>query len=216
VISPDSDDTALVWRIAPTSDPHLKEKALATLTQYRSPAQLYMTWLAPPGSFKCIDPGKDPDPADVAIQMHILMFLAQENPTDAALLCAALGKTIDDDRIWVYYKIAPLIPILRLADLKTAGCSISLPPARKKSKVLGQDIWNRAALRISQAQEDSPVPSSTEMSDLLQELAKDDFAAIRDNPPLLYHNDMSASTPRFYWSPDFGYALWLRLYFQNR
>jgi hypothetical protein len=31
-------------------------------------------------------------------------------------------------------------------------------------------------------------------------------------PPLLYHNDLSASVKRFYWSEDVGYALWLRLY----
>ena len=27
-----------------------------------------------------------------------------------------------------------------------------------------------------------------------------------------YHNDTSATVSRFYWSQDFGYALWLRLY----
>jgi hypothetical protein len=29
---------------------------------------------------------------------------------------------------------------------------------------------------------------------------------------LLYQNDLTASVPRFYWSLDAGYALWLRLY----
>lgn len=216
VISPDADDTALVWRIAPAADPQLMEKALATLAEYRSSDQLYLTWLAPRDSFQCIDPGKDPDPADVAIQMHILMFLAQVRPANGWLLCKALDKAIDDDRIWVYYKIAPLIPILRLVDLKAAGCSISLPPARLKSNVAGQDIWNRAGLLLSRLLgSNSAVPSSTETNELLQKLAQDDFAAIRQNPPLLYHNDLTASTPRFYWSADFGYALWLRLYFAN-
>jgi hypothetical protein len=32
---------------------------------------------------------------------------------------------------------------------------------------------------------------------------------------MLYHNDLTASTSRFYWSEDFGYALWLRLYLEN-
>jgi len=216
VISPDADDTALVWRIAPASDPQLIKKALATLAAYRSLDQLYLTWLAPRDRFQCIDPGKDPDPADVAIQMHILMFLAQAKPADGRLLCEALGKAIDDDRIWVYYKIAPLIPIIRVVDLKAAGCSISLPAARLKSDVAGQDIWNKAGFLLSQLLEsNSAAAPSTEINDLLQKLSQDDFAAIRQNPPLLYHNDLTASTPRFYWSADFGYALWLRLYFEN-
>ena len=47
---------------------------------------------------------------------------------------------------------------------------------------------------------------------LLTELGRDEFAALRANPPLLYHNDLTATVPRYYWSEDFGYALWLRLY----
>ena len=34
---------------------------------------------------------------------------------------------------------------------------------------------------------------------------------VRRNPPLLYHNDLTAKVPRYYWSQDVGYALWLRL-----
>ncbi|HYX23138.1 MAG TPA: hypothetical protein VFC23_03210, partial [Thermoanaerobaculia bacterium] len=47
---------------------------------------------------------------------------------------------------------------------------------------------------------------------VLRQLAKEDFALLRKNPPLLYHNDLTATTPRYYWSEDVGYALWLRLY----
>ena len=47
---------------------------------------------------------------------------------------------------------------------------------------------------------------------LLARIGSDDFAQLRRSPPLLYHNDLSATVSRFYWSEDFGYALWLRLY----
>jgi hypothetical protein len=43
----------------------------------------------------------------------------------------------------------------------------------------------------------------------------DDFAFVREFPPLMYHNDLTASVRRFYWSEDFGYALWLRLYAES-
>jgi hypothetical protein len=42
-------------------------------------------------------------------------------------------------------------------------------------------------------------------------VAADDFVVIRRSPPLLYHNDLTATVPRYYWSEDVGYALWLRL-----
>jgi hypothetical protein len=46
---------------------------------------------------------------------------------------------------------------------------------------------------------------------VLRQLADQDFALVRQSPPLLYHNDLTATVPRFYWSEDVGYALWLRL-----
>jgi len=46
---------------------------------------------------------------------------------------------------------------------------------------------------------------------VLRQVAKEDFALLRKSPPLLYHNDLTAATPRYYWSQDVGYALWLRL-----
>ncbi len=58
-------------------------------------------------------------------------------------------------------------------------------------------------------------PTSADVRELLLTLSRDDFAFLLRTPPLLYHNDSTASVPRFYWSVDFGYALWLRLYFEN-
>jgi hypothetical protein len=50
------------------------------------------------------------------------------------------------------------------------------------------------------------------IGNLLVRIGSDDFAQLRRSPPLLYHNDLSATVTRFYWSEDVGYALWLRLY----
>ena len=46
-------------------------------------------------------------------------------------------------------------------------------------------------------------------------LAANDFSTLRYNPPLFYHNDLTAKASRFYWSEDFGYALWIRLYIES-
>ena len=66
-ITPDADDTALVWRVAPSERKELLAPALATLGQFRTADGLYQTWLAPRDRYQCIDPGKDPDPADIVI-----------------------------------------------------------------------------------------------------------------------------------------------------
>jgi hypothetical protein len=213
-ISPDADDTALAWRIAPSPNTRLLREALATLRQYRAPNGLYRTWLAPLDRFKCIDRGSDPDPTDVGIQMHIVMWLALASPPDAQALCAALAKSIADDRIWVYYAREPLIPILRQADLMSAGCAIDLPEARLRTDAPGQGQWVVAALtlrRLSQGAAADPAQASA----LLRKLAQGDFWIIRRSPPLIYQNDATARASAFYWSQELGYALWLRLYFQT-
>ena len=213
-ITPDADDTALVWRIAPdAARQSLRETALATLKEYRTQDGLYKTWLDRPQDYRCIDPGSDPDPADVGIQMHVLLMLAETDRPAANALCVALGKAIDQDRIWVYYRKAPLVPLLRLVELRAAGCNLAVPPARLQTEVPGQDIWLdtiRMLQRLEAGGRQAPEASSVQA--LLRQLATDDFSSIRLNPPLLYHNDLTASVRRFYWSEDVGYALWLRLY----
>jgi hypothetical protein len=219
-ITPDADDTALVWRIAPGAHKELLPRALETIRQYRTPEGLYRTWLAPRSSFECINPGKDPNPADVAIQMHVLLLLAQADPPAARALCSALRRAIAEDRIWVYYQAAPLIPILRQDDLRRAGCALELPSSRLQTAVPGQEVWAAAGQMLQRLLGahrgvSGPVPTSSDVRELLQTLSRDDFSSLLRTPPLLYQNDSTASVTRFYWSVDFGYALWLRLYFEN-
>jgi hypothetical protein len=201
-ITPDTDDTALVWRIAPAADRSRLATALATIERYRTRDGLYRTWLAPREAYQCLDPGRDPNPADLTIQMHLLLLLSDVRPEGGRALCEALRRVVDDDRVWVYYRKAPLVPILRREDLRRAGCELELPESRLQTNVPGQQIW------ISVVQP----PDAAAARDLLRELARNDFALLRTNPPLLYHNDLTATVPRYYWSEDVGYALWLRLY----
>jgi hypothetical protein len=213
-ITPDADDTALVWRIAPdTTRQAMRDSALSRLKEFRTPEGLYKTWLDQPRDYRCIDPGSDPNPADAGIQMHVLMMLAEADRRAADALCVALGKVIDQDRVWVYYGKAPLVPLLRLADLRAAGCNLPLPPIRLQTDVSSQEIW-LDTIRMLQRLEanDRQPPAAASVLALLRQLAADDFASIRQNPPLLYHNDLTASVRRFYWSEDVGYALWLRLH----
>jgi len=206
-----ADDTALVWRIAPAADRSLTQ-ALEVLKRYRTADGLYRTWLSPTENYQCIDPGEDPNPADVGIQMHVLMLLEKSDVPAAHALCSALESSIADDRIWVYYKVTPLIPLLRQEELRHAGCALTLPESRLHTQLKEQETWVEAARLLQRYQRsDRPTPSARTFG-VLKTLANDGFAFIRQNPPLVYHNDFSGRTPRFYWSDNFGYALWLRLY----
>ena len=184
-----------------------RSAALATIDRYRTADGLYRTWLAPREDYQCLDPGSDPDPTDVGIQMHLLLLLAQVDPEAGHALCTALREDIDQDRLWVYYRMTPLVPILRVHDLARAGCDLQLPRSRTQTSVPGQEDWVSVVKLLDDSQ-----ASSDAIDSLLRRLAQDDFARLRRDPPLLYHNDLSAHVSRYYWSEDVGYALWLRLH----
>ena len=211
-ITPDTDDTALVWRIAPPQDRQRLSDALRTLNDYRRDDGLYRTWLSPRSGYQCLDPGRDPNPADVSIQMHLLQLLLAAKLPEARGLCDALGRHVADDRIWVYYERTSLVPMLRTRDLERAGCPLTLPASRMQTSIPGQEIWMSVVqLLLRGTRADGPRPDAADVTDVLERIARNDFALLRTSPPLLYHNDLTATVPRYYWSQDVGYALWLRL-----
>jgi hypothetical protein len=217
VITPDTDDTALVWRIAPPEDRGRLPAALKTIDGYRRNDGLYRTWLAPRSDYQCLDPGRDPNPADATIQMHLLQLLLTADPPAGRDLCAALRRQIADDGIWVYYEKSPLVPMLRARDLEKAGCSLTLPASRRTTSVSGQEIWvSLVDLLLRATETNGRRPDAAEVTAVLNTIAADDFSIVRMTPPLLYHNDLTATVPRYYWSQDVGYALWLRLAHEAR
>jgi hypothetical protein len=214
VITPDADDTALAWRIAGLGieDPRL-QSMLGRLARYRDARGLYRTWLAPQEEYQCIDPGSDPNPTDIAIQMHVYLMLRELDPSAARNLCNALRRSYWDGDIWTYYSKAPLVPYLRSAELQQRDCAIPLPAERLSLPAAGQEIWSEA-VRLLVETTASPQNANVRQAirSLLARIGSDDFVQVHRSPPLLYHNDLSANVRRFYWSEDFGYALWLRLY----
>lgn len=212
-ITPDADNTALVWRLAPDQDRGRLPAALATITRYRTTDGLYRTWLSPRADYQCLDPGRDPNPADIVIQMHLLQLLSEVRPPAARALCDALRSAVNENRTWVYYRKTPLLAMLRLTDIRRAGCALELPQSRLRTDVPDQELWVSAVRLLGN--ETAPghsLPDAALIRAVLREFARDDFALIRTHPPLLYHNDLTATVARYYWSEDVGYALWLRLY----
>jgi hypothetical protein len=214
VITPDADDTALAWRIAArgAGDPRA-QLMLQELARYRDARGLFRTWLAPQNQYQCLDPGSDPNPTDITIQMHVYLMLRELDKPAAQNLCTALQHADGAGDIWIYYAKAPLVPYLRSAELRRLGCAIPLPAERLALPAAGQELWSEAGRLLVQAIA-SPQDANVRQAirNLLARLGSDDFAQLRRSPPMIYHNDLSATVKRFYWSEDFGYALWLRLY----
>jgi hypothetical protein len=213
VITPDADDSALVWRIAGRAgDPRL-QLMLRTLARYRDGRGLYRTWLAPVSRYQCLDPGRDPDPADLTINTHVFMMLREFDRPAARALCKAMVRSSGNDNVWVYYAKTALVPYLRSAELERLGCPISLPTAHLARPVPGQEWWSEVARLLVKAGASPPDAETRQtIREALQQLGADNFALLREAPPLLYQNDLTASVARFYWSLDAGYALWLRVY----
>jgi hypothetical protein len=156
--------------------------------------------------------GKDPNPADVGIQMHLYLFFLQHDQETARKLCGALKQRIAEDRIWVWYTLTPLVPLLREVDLVLAGCPIKVPDSRLRQVPPGQKPYLALVQLFRDLllnREPPPVKRSIEV---LMPLVKENLIRVQKNPPLLYHNDLTASPPHFHWSEDVGYALWLRTY----
>lgn len=217
-ITPDADDTALAWRIAGpgASDPR-RQPMLDVLARYRDARGLYRTWLAPRKRYRCLDPGSDPNPTDFAIQLHVYVMLRELDPPAAQALCGNLQRAFRDEDIWVYYAKSALLPYLRVAELRQRGCTLPLPVERLALPAVGQAIWSEAAQSLVELTESPGTVAAQQAAQrVLAQLGAEDFAAIRRSPPLLYHNDLSATVRRYYWSEDVGYALWLRLYEASR
>jgi len=164
---------------------------------------LYRVWLAQEDIYRCFYKysGRVLNPTDVAVQMHLYLFFARTDPEAARRLCDALRPRMADPRIWVYYEVAPFIPRLRETDLALAGCPLRVPEARLRHQPKAQEPY----LDLAARRRAGVLP-------ILTGLAADDFSAVERTPPLLYHNDLTATPPHFHWSADLACALWLRAY----
>jgi hypothetical protein len=210
-MTPDADDTALAWSLARSVDPARLALALARLRAFRAPDGLFRTWLADAKDYRCLAPGADRSPPDIGINFHVFLFMARYAPDDARTLCRALNARAADASRWVYYAQAPLVPLLRVGDVRRAGCPIVISPELIHPVDDAQRTWVKA-ISLLDADLGPGTKARDEAVSILEALARDRFAAVEAAPPLLYHNDLTSPAKRSYWSKDFGYALWLRLY----
>jgi hypothetical protein len=199
--------------VAPSAERSRLEGTLRALREYRREEGLYETWLAPPSEHQCIAPGEERNPVDMGLGMHVYLFLHRYDLVAARSLCAALQEAVDEEQNWVFYREAPILPMVREGDLARRGCAIPVTDLRARTARSGQAPWIDLARLLRASSTATPMSRETSVA-LLHRLSAKDFAALRADPPLLYHGDLRV-TRRYYWSTSVGYALWLRLYFET-
>lgn len=205
---PDSDDTAVAARILfPSLGSDRLSRLRNLLQKYRDGRGGYVTWLDEPSRYSCIIPGQDSNPRDVGVNLHLYLFFRRAGwNEEAERLCRDLRHMVHDPRNWVWYRYAPLIPYWRILESQRNGCSLPFPD------------WMFALVSAEQGEYLELVtaiygnPLREHKAALLKRFARNHFSFFKEHPPLLYHSDPSAPNHRFYWSPQFAYALWLRLY----
>jgi hypothetical protein len=210
---PDSDDTALIWLVAPPNDATLViDRVLGVLRQYRNEEGLYRMWLSRPGH-----PGDIPflpNIVDMGAQPHVYLWLKKYAPKTADSLCQAMNNHIADPRKWPFYGRTPWIYILREIDLHKAGCALKRPETILRSYVAGQEAY----VKLIQLMQDLILGENhsdlrSEIFQVLMQLAEDNFSLVEQTPLLMYHNNQfAAPIIIYYWSKELAYALWLRLY----
>ena len=211
-ITPDADDTALAWTLSRAPNLERLAAVLGILRSFRTEdGLLFRTWLAAEKDFQCLVPGSEPNPPDIGINLHVYLFLLRYDAVEARSLCQALIHREADPSFWVYYQQAPLLPLLRISEVRRTGCAIEIPAALVRPVDHAQARW-LDVLSLMYAELTPGSEARDRALSLLVTLAQDDFAAVETAPPLLYHNDLTSRGKRSYWSKDIGYALWLRLY----
>jgi hypothetical protein len=210
-IVPDTDDTSLVWLAAPLPDEALARKAIEAIRQFRTPEGLYRTWMNDGGIPGHPNEGLDPNPPDFGINMHIFLFMSRYAPDAAGEVCAVLQAHRLERRCYPYGRLAIPFYYVREVSMRAAGCDLATAEEVFDTSTPGQAVYAEAGRMIRDLAL-GPKPCRADVARVLRQLAADNFRHAREAPPLIYHADLTALRPRYYWSAEFAAALWMRLY----
>ena len=212
---PDLGDTSAVWLAADLrskADLAKLQRAMAHIEQFRQGEGAYGTWLSDywPGVGEMTR-----NPVDVNIMMDLYLLKQSYELEGAQPICQFLQRHAHEERYWIWFRYAPLMPRLMLRQMAVAGCPLHVPgellePEAEHQEPYLQMVELLLVLEAAEPGESRGAQLARQSKALLQRLATDNFAYFREKPPLVYNKDIES--PRgFYWMPEFAYALWLRL-----
>ncbi|NOR87090.1 MAG: hypothetical protein GQ527_05725 [Bacteroidales bacterium] len=211
----DSDDTALFWISHPDADTNLIPLAISTIKDFKSKNGLYHIWLDTNGIIKHPQVGRNPSPTDILSNIHVLLLFKQYAPKLVSDLCASLKRNINQVEYWTYNERSPWLYYIRELDLVKNGCLLNTNIPREIKNLNSQETYTKMSKLIRDlALKHGGEKTRNKAQKILLEVANNDFEYIKITPLLMYHNDLTAKNPAYFWSYDIPYALWLRLYYE--
>ena len=216
LIIQDTDDTALVWLALQPEDTNLARQVALSFRPFRNEDGLYRLWMNDVGVPGQPSEGVDRNPVDIGVNIDVYLFLSLRDPEAAAELCAAMRAHINELKYYPYGRLTPALYVLRELDLPPAGCPIDFPYNLFSMEAPNMATYMELTRLIRDViQSPAPQPLEAKARQMLNDLARNDFEMIRKTPLLIYHSDLTAQKPRYYWSTEMAAALWIRLYIES-
>lgn len=211
----DTDDTGLFWYLNQQVDTGFVSIVIDSLKKYKTGNGLYLEWLRKGGIKHMKQAGTNPETVEIIPNIHVYLFLSKYDTLLANELCHSLQaeNVVSNPEYWVYYYRAPWLYYIRQADMAHHGCELNANLPKEIKSLSGQDIYEKLSMLIRDfSLEKKYSGRNMQAREILNQLSKNNFEYIRNNPMLMYHNDLSSKAPAYFWSKDMPYALWLRLY----
>ena len=215
----DSDDTALYWLLNDDVDTTLIPGVIDTLLKYQNEKGLYHIWLREVGCSNLRACGKDPNPTDLLSNIHVYLFLKKYSSDLANELCEAFQNNAEGlSNLWIYNSKTPWLYYIRQIDLEKDSCRLAWNNFDDEIKPFaGQEIYTEMSkLILDLALGRELEKNRTKAQEVLHKVAKEKFKFVKTHPIAMFHNDLTAKKPAYFWSYDIPYALWLRLNHEYR
>ncbi len=161
--------------------------------------------------------GTNPETVEIIPNIHVYLFLSKYDTLLANELCQSLQaeNVLSNPEYWVYYYRAPWLYYIRQADMAHHGCELSANLPKDIKSLASQSVYKELSVLIRDFSLGNKYKGrNMQARKILNQLSKNNFEYIRNNPMLIYHNDLTSKAPAHFWSKDLPYALWLRLYYE--
>ena len=216
-MSPDLGDTALAWLVATPS--HGRERVyqmLDHIEEHRDEQHgMYLTWLGDPDSYFMRHRARNPIDIQILFEVYLVMQSQRVEMEAAGRICDFLQHHVNEKDYWVWFRYAPLAPLLTLYDMELAGCPLEVDPDLLEPSAEHQADYYWLAetfLQLNRVEFSTPPPAAElrAIERRLRVMARNDFESMQMYPAMIYNKEIEE--PRgFYWMTEFGLALWLRV-----
>lgn len=204
---------ALYW-YSPNTIATMSKPAIDTLNRYKLKTGLYPTSLMKKGITRFHRVGGMKKPADLSTNIRMLLLFSKRVPKLAKKLHEVIDKELQAGNLLVVNHNYDLWAVyLHEVDLEKQGFKLNIK-IEKNISYEGQAKYAEMAVLIRDLSlnQGNKTKNLSRAAEMLDDMSSNKFATFKENPMLLYHNDLGAKKQVFVYSPHVPMALWLRLY----